>query len=334
NISYHNKNIEKIILRTDPEFLKVFNFPVVKGNMSSALSGINDIALDETTARAIFGDTDPIGKELEIGKMGEGRSYTVTAILKDCPRNSSIRFDAVARMESHPDYKDRENDWDSNFLNVFVKLSKNSTQGAVEDKLVPFVEKHYPSQLAQLRSEHPKTMKTRELLSLNLTNINNIRFSGERSAPKALVYAIMGLGAFILLIACFNFVNLNMAYSFKRSRELGVRKTLGAFKGQLFLQLWGEAFLLYFLGFAIGIGLAYRLLPVFNAQFDAGIQISTLFQPAFIGLMLGTFILVTLIAGGYPALKMTNFDLISILKGNVSTKKPGVLRNALLVSQF
>src|SRR5690606_26584381 len=150
--------------------------------------------------------------------------------------------------------------------------------------------------------------ETQELLSLSLTNIKDIHFSGERSAPKALVYAIMGLGAFILLIACFNFVNLNIAYSFKRSRELGVRKTLGAFKGQLFLQLWGEAFLLYFLGFVIGIGLAYQLLPVFNAQFDVGIQISTLFRPSFIALMLGVFILFSLIAGGYPALMMSNFN--------------------------
>lgn len=334
NISYKDKNIEKIILRTDPEFLKVFNFPIIKGSMASALSGIHNIALGESTAKAIFGETDPIGKELGIGKMGEEQFYIVSAILKDCPRNSSIRFDAVARMESLPNYSDKKNDWDSNFSNVFVKLSKNSTQRSVEDKLVPFVKKYYPSQLAQLKSEHPKTMETQELLSLSLTNIKDIHFSGERSAPKALVYAIMGLGAFILLIACFNFVNLNIAYSFKRSRELGVRKTLGAFKGQLFLQLWGEAFLLYFLGFVIGIGLAYQLLPVFNAQFDVGIQISTLFQPTFIALMLGVFVLVTLIAGGYPALKMTNFNLVAILKGNVSTKKPGVLRNALLVSQF
>src|SRR5690606_11880528 len=125
NISYKDKNIEKIILRTDPEFLKVFNFPIIKGSMASALSGIHNIVLDESTAKAIFGETDPIGKELGIGKMGEEQIYTVSAILKDCPRNSSIRFDAVARMESLPNYTERKKDWGSNFSNVFVKLSKN-----------------------------------------------------------------------------------------------------------------------------------------------------------------------------------------------------------------
>jgi len=188
--------------------------------------------------------------------------------------------------------------------------------------------------LAQLKTAHPEVKETRELLNLNLTNIEDIHFSGQKGAPLGLIYAVMGLGAFILLIACFNFVNLNMACSFKRSRELGVRKTLGAFKGQLFLQLWGEAFLLYFIGFVIGLGIAYQLVPVFNAQFGGGIEIETLLQPTFLAIMLGVFILVTLIAGGYPALKMANFGLVDILKGNVSTKRPGALRNSLLVSQF
>ena len=149
-----------------------------------------------------------------------------------------------------------------------------------------------------------------------------------------MIYALMSLGGFILLIACFNFVNLNLAQSFQRSRELGVRKTLGAHKKQLFFQLWGEAFLIYFIGFAIGIAIATQLVPEVNSQFGGGIEISTLGQPLFIALMGGVFVIVTLIAGGYPALKMANFGLVEILKGKVSNKKPGMLRNSLLVGQF
>lgn len=333
-VSYGDKNLERIIRRTDPDFFEVFNFPFATGNAETALSGIQDIVLSESTAKAIFGETNPIGKELKIGKTGEEQFYTVSAVAKDPPKNSSIRFDAIARIESIKGYGENKNNWGSNFTNVFVKVSKNSNPQIVEGKLAPFVEKYYADQLAQLKMEHPKASKTHELLSLNLTNINDIHFSGERSSPKMFVYAIMALGAFILLIACFNFVNLNMAHSFKRSRELGVRKTLGAFKGQLFLQLWGEAVMLYFVGFVIGIGLAYRLLPAVSDQFGGGLDISTLFQPEFLVIMLGVFLGVTLIAGGYPALKMSNFRLVEILKGNVSTKKPGVMRNTLLVSQF
>ncbi len=334
NISYGDVSIEKAVIRTDSEFFNIFNFPVVKGSHRATLSDIQDIALTESTAKALFGKTDPVGKQVAIGKTGEQKSYTVSALIKDAPKNSSFGFDAVARIETLPDYGTNKDNWGSNASEIFVKISKNSTRQSVESKLVPFMEKYYPELLAQLKNEHPESKQTSELLSLNLTNIEDIHFSGQKGAPLGLIYAIMGLGVFILLIACFNFVNLNMARSFKRSRELGVRKTLGAFKGQLFLQLWGEAFLLYFMGFLIGLGLAYQLVPVFNGQFGGGIEISTLLQPAFLVLMLGVFVLVTLIAGGYPALKMANFGLVEILKGNVSTKRPGALRNSLLVSQF
>ncbi len=334
NVSYQDKDIERMITRTDPDFFEVFNFPIIKGDKESILSDINAIALSESTAKAIFGDTDPIGKELKVGKKGEEQFFTVSALIKDCPRNSSIRFDAVARIESLPNYGSIKNAWESNASNVFVKIAKNSNAQIVQNKLVSFVEKYYPEQLAALKREHPDAMETQELLSLNLTNIDDIHFSGARSTPLAIVYAVLALGAFILLIACFNFVNLNMAYSFKRSRELGVRKTLGARKMQLFLQLWGEALAVYSIGFVLGIVLAIKLVPIFKAQFDVPIQISELLQPEFMALMIAVFFGVTLIAGGYPALKMADFRLVDILKGKVSTKKPGVVRNTLLVSQF
>jgi ABC-type antimicrobial peptide transport system permease subunit len=334
NITYKGKNIERLITRTDPEFFEIFNFPIIIGNKTTALSGIHDIALSESTAKAIFGEIDPIGKEIKIGKIGAEKLFIVSALIKDSPKNSSIRFDAVARIESLNNYDADLNNWDANYSNIFIRISKNSSKQIIENKLVSTVEKYYPERLAQLKTEHTETLETNELLSFNLTNIKDIHFSGERSTPLLLIYAIMALGVFILLIACFNFVNLNMAHSFKRSRELGVRKTLGALKGQLFIQLWGEAFILYFIGFIFGIGLAAILIPYFNAQFDVGIQISTLFQSTFLAIMLGVFLLVTLIAGGYPALKMANFKLVEVLKGRGATKKPGVLQNSLIVSQF
>jgi len=334
NISYQDKTIARSITRTDPEFFEIFTFPILVGDKTTALSGLQNIVLDESTASAIFGETNPIGKEIQIGKKGNEKSYTVSAVASDAPRNSSIRFDAVARVDALDDYAINNTRWDNNISNIFIKLSDNSNNQLVQSKLSSLVEKYYPGQLAQLKIEHPEIENTSELMSLNLTNIEDVHFSGPRSAPLLLIYAIMALGVFILLIACFNFVNLNIAHAFKRSRELGVRKTLGAFRGQLFTQLWSEAFLLYFIGFVFGIVLAIQLIPFFNSQFGGGISISTLFEADFIAIIFGVFLMVTFIAGGYPALKMTNFNLVQILKGSVSTKKPGVLRNTLLVSQF
>src|SRR5690606_9834719 len=127
--------------------------------------------------------------------------YTVTAVVKDSPKNSSIRFDAVARIQSLPNYGKLQNDWGSNGSGIFIKLIKNSDPQRVGKQLEVFVEKYYPDQLAQLRADRPEVMETSELFSINLTNINDVHFSGERSAPKVLIYALMSLGAFILLIA-------------------------------------------------------------------------------------------------------------------------------------
>jgi len=334
NISYQDKSIARSITRTDPEFFEIFNFPILVGDKITALSDLQNIALDKSTATALFGDADPLGKEIKIGKRGNEKSYSVSAVVNDAPRNSSIRFDAVARVDALDNYAESNARWDVNNSNIFIKLSNNSNPQLVQSKLNSLVEKYYPEQLAQLKIERPEVEHTSDLMGLNLTNIEDIHFSGPKSAPLLLIYAIMALGAFILLIACFNFVNLNIAHAFKRSRELGVRKTLGAFKGQLFAQLWGEAFLLYSIGFVLGVALATQLVPFFNAQFGGGISISTMLEPEFIAIIFGVFLMVTFIAGGYPALKMTNFNLVQILKGNVSRKKPGVLRNTLLVSQF
>lgn len=334
NISYKDKSLARFFTRTDPEFFEVFNFPVIEGDKTTALSDFQNIALDKSTADALFGETNPLGKEIKIGKRGNEKAYTVSAVVNDVPRNSSIQFDAVARVDALDNYAENNTNWDVNNSNIFVRLSNKSNPRLVQGNLNSLVEKYYPDQLAQLKTERPEIENTSDLMSLNLTNIEDIHFSGPKSAPLLLIYAIMALGIFILLIACFNFVNLNIAHAFNRSRELGVRKTLGAFKGQLFAQLWGEAFLLYFIGFVIGVILATQLVPVFNSQFGGGVSISIMFEPEFIAIIFGVFLMVTFIAGGYPALKMTNFNLVQILKGKVSTKKPGVLRNTLLVSQF
>src|SRR5690606_36350417 len=120
-ISYQENNMERLVIRTDPDFFEVFNFPILNGDTSSALSGLQDIVLSESTAKVIFGDADPIGKKLKIGKEEEEGFYTVTAVVKDCPKNSSIRFDAVARIQTLPNYEKLQNDWGSNASNVFVK---------------------------------------------------------------------------------------------------------------------------------------------------------------------------------------------------------------------
>jgi putative ABC transport system permease protein len=333
-LTYKDKSIEKRITLTDPDFLEMFSFPTIIGNSKSALRDLQSIALTQSTSAALFGEVDPIGKQVKIGKIGEEKNYTVAAILQDCPRNSSINFDALIRIETGERYNEHKDQWDAYNTSLFIKTAENSSEMDIENKLARLPEKYFKSELDIIKTQHPAGTEVRNLMSLNLTNIEEIHFSGERSTPLFLIYAIIALGVFILLIACFNFVNLNLAKSFKRSREVGVRKSLGALKGQLFRQLWGEAILLYFIGFVAGLFLAYLIIPYFNANFDTNIDLAQLFEPSFLGIMLCVFFMVTLIAGGYPALRLSGIGIIDILKGKTSNKRPGFVRNSLLVGQF
>ncbi|WP_225975198.1 FtsX-like permease family protein [Anseongella ginsenosidimutans] len=149
-----------------------------------------------------------------------------------------------------------------------------------------------------------------------------------------MIYAILGIAFFILLIAGINFINLNVARSFTRAREVGVRKSLGALKSQLFVQIWGEAAMICVAGFLVGGLLAWLLLPQYNALFQAPLNPSWLFSPGFAALMLGVLALLTLAAGGYPAWQLSRFNPVEVLKGKVSLKRPGLLRNSLIVMQF
>jgi ABC-type antimicrobial peptide transport system permease subunit len=331
-ISYKEKYFEELLTYTDPDFFQLFSFPMLQGDKEVALKNILGIVLSASSARTIFGDEDAVGKTVQVGKIGSQINYTVTGIIKDVPENTSIKFDALARIESNPGYTINSVNWHANNNIAFVKLSENITQPDFEEKLVEFSKTYFPDENQSLDEGIKKS------LLIKLQALKDIHFdreiSGGKGTPILLIYAILGLAIFILLIACFNFINLNIARSFGRAKEVGVRKTLGGSKRQIITQLWLETFLVCGLGFATGFLLAAMLLPYFNARFNANIQLVDFLQPGFLGLILLIFLLVTMFAGGYPALKMANFKLVEILKGKVSTGKKSIFRSAMIVFQF
>ncbi|KAA6430424.1 FtsX-like permease family protein [Dyadobacter flavalbus] len=337
-VEYKGKYFDKQVLFTDPDFLKIFTFPLVKGSAETALQDLSSIIISENMAKAVFGNEDPMGKPLDVGLDGNKKQYVVTGVLKDFPENSSIKFDAFIRSENAENYQNQKDQWDAYSHRVFLKLSPNTDQAALEKRLKPFSAKYFAENIASLKKKGAKPDEKGDLFAVRIEQIRNVHFdsqiSGGGSAPLALVYALMGIGFFILLIACINFINLNVARSFVRAREVGVRKSLGALKNQLFLQIWGEAGIICFLGFLSGVILAVLLLPAFNATFQGKLTLDYLLQPDKIAILLGLFILVTLLAGGYPAWQMSKFNAVEVLKGKVSLKKPGVLRNSLIVAQF
>ncbi len=338
-VEYKGKFFDKQVKFTEPDFLKIFSFPFVKGNRESALADLSSIVITENMAKAVFANEDPIGQFLQLGLAESKKQYIVTGVLADVPENSTIRFDAFVRSENYRGYQGEKDAWDSHSHQVYLKLGANTSQATFEQRLRPFARKYFAGNIAALKKQGAKADERGDLFALRLQKLKNIHFDtdiagGGGAAPKALVYALMGIAFFILLIACINFINLNVARSFIRAREVGVRKSLGALKNQLFVQIWGEAAVICFAGFLVGIVLAILLLPTFNATFQAKLSLDFMLQPDKVVLILGLFVLVTMLAGGYPAWQMSKFNAVEVLKGKVTMKKPGILRNTLIVTQF
>jgi putative ABC transport system permease protein len=332
------KYYDKLINYTDPDFLNVFSFPLMSGSRETVLAELSSVVISNDMAIDLFGGVDPIGNSLRIGSGSDTKDYVITGVLADAPDNSTVRYDALVRMENLPGYQSGKEKWDGASHAVFLKLAPNVDKVAFEGRLRSFTRKYLPQPLAELRKKGAKADAQGDIFTVRLQPLSDIHFNREMSdskgTPIVVIYVLLGMATFILLIACINFINLSIARSFTRAREVGVRKALGALKSSLFVQIWSESALICVIGFGTGTLLAYSLMPAFNAQFGSKLNMGMTFQPGFVVMILCVVALVTLLAGGYPARQMARFNTIEVLKGKVTTKRPGILRNSLIVTQF
>ncbi|HEY1055710.1 MAG TPA: ABC transporter permease, partial [Emticicia sp.] len=336
-VEYKGKYFDENICMTDPDFLNIFSFPMIKGNRKTSLNDLDDIVISEKMAKAVFGKDEPIGKQIQVGNGDNKKPYIVSGLISDNPSNSTIRYDALIRIENMSSYAQDKDNWGAYNHSVFIKLNPKENQETFEKRIRTFAPKYFPQGLSELKNKGAKADPKGDILALRLLKLTDLHFDMEitgKGTPIAVVYTLIGIAVFILFIACINFINLNIARSFSRAKEIGVRKSLGALKNQLFFQIWGESIIICLSGFLLGIMLAYSLLPKFNAVFDAKIDLGFLIQPGFILIMVSVFIIVTFMAGGYPAMKMTKFNAIEVLKGKVSVKGSSGLRNSLIITQF
>ena len=336
-VEYNGKYFDKQVMLTDPDFLKIFSFPMLKGSAETALNDLSNIVISQNMAKAVFGSEDPIGKQVQLGSEGDKKQYIVTGVLADFPDNSTIQYDAFIRIENHGGYQEQKDHWGAMSHKVYLKLKPNADQVSFENRLKLFTAKYFADNITSLKKQGAKPDERGDIFAVRLQKLANVHFDKDISsgtASVALVYALIGIASFILLIACINFINLSVARSFTRAREMGVRKSLGALKNQLFVQIWGETSLICFFGFLTGLLLAYVLLPQFNAAFKGKLTLNYVLQPDTLIIIFGLFLLVTLIAGGYPAWQMSKFNAVEVLKGKITVKRPGILRNSLIVTQF
>lgn len=335
-IRYNGKDYNKSIRTTDPDFLKMFSFPMVSGNADNALNNLSNIVISQHMSKAIFGAEDPMNKTLQLKLNNTWTNFIVTGVVSDFPDNSSIQYDGLIRIENAGDYVENKNEWNNQQHSVFIQLADNVSQAQFEKKIQSFLTNKNPLTPEEIRKLNVKPDKSGNYTTLLLTPLQDVHFFDDSTGgtKKTYVYTLFLLAFFIMLIASINFINLSIARSFTRVKEVGVRKSIGANKRQMFLQIWGESLLICAIAFIIGLLIAYLLLPSFRNLFKTLLPFSFIVQPVTLLCILGCFLLVSLVSGGYPALVMSGFNTIEILKGKLTLKKRGGLRNGLIVIQF
>ncbi len=325
-----NKGEEKVYLPkifwVDTSFLKIFDFPLVVGDRRTALLDPGSMLLTQESAAKLFGKENPLGKTL-IHYGGDTITFKVTGILKNIPKNSHLQFDGLTSFKTIEDPQ-WMNNWGGNWLNSYLELAPNTNIAALEKKFPAYLKRHegidknYKLFLQSLKDVHAG--------SVNITrDYNNFqKFDGRYTY----IFSILSL--LVLIIASINFVNLSTALSDSRAKEVGIRKSVGAFRLQIAGQFIGESILVALISLFIAIGIVYLALPFVRHLTERDLLLPLFTQPLTILVLLALAVIVGLLSGLYPAAFLSRFNPSRVLKGVIERAGKPRLRNALVIGQF
>jgi putative ABC transport system permease protein len=317
----------------DTSLFKVFDFKLAQGDAKTCLKGLNKIVISESTARKYFRNEDAIGKHLRLN--GENDLIEVTGVFKDVPENSHIKFDFLVSYETLNAQTENQSEtsWGWYDFYSFVLLKPGTDVNALQAK--------WDQWLAKTRkADWDKNNSKQEFILRPLTDIHLYSHLLYETSPQDLrdgdsVYALSFIALFILIIAWVNYVNLATARSFKRANEVGVRKVAGAYRGQLIGQFLTESFILNIIAAMLAIGLVRLLWPSFVTLTGWHIPIAFMLSRDFWLLVIILFFVGALLSGFYPAIILSSFKPISVLKGKVIRSTGGnYLRKGLVMFQF
>lgn len=308
----------------DPDFVKMFSLEMTRGNPGGRLKDPLDILLSESAARKIFRDADPVGKTL---KVDEAFVMKVAGVFRDFPGNSHLRFDALGSIEMlHLQGFPREL-W-ANFnhpIYTYVEIDPAADAAQTGAKIERTISRHAAGVKSRLILQPLEDVHLRSAFRGDISGHGNIDY----------VRLSVAMGVFLLLIACFNFTNLSTAKAAGRAKEIGVRKAVGAFRGQLIGQFLGEAFGLAGAAFLAGLALARILLPEFNALASKTLEIDFLGNPPLLWGSLLILLVTGLLTGGYPAFLLSAIRPAAALKDSFRMSSSGtVFRKVLVLVQF
>lgn len=316
---------EKKIYNVDSDFFSLFSFPLIKGNAATALENPNSVVLTESTAKKYFGSIDnAVDKVIELDK---NLQLKVTGITKDVPSNSHLYFDLIVPLSNYNDGAIMKT-WINNGLYTYVLLDPNVKPQQVERRLPQFMEKYLGGDMKKYGLHW----------TLSLTPLKDVYFENvdddAKHGDKTVVYIFLSIAVLILLIACINFMNLSTIRAVDRSKEVGLRKVLGALRNNLIWQFIGESILLTTISCLLSIGLLLLIMPLYNQLLGYSLTVSWNALPIYL-FLIGVIIIVGFLAGSYPAFFLSAFSPIQSLKGKLKLGKGGsAFRQALVVVQF
>lgn len=324
-IQYKDKLFsEKNFMFADPAFFDLFSFKILRGDSPTALAAPYRLLLTQSTALKYFGNEDPVGKAVRVGN--DSTFYQVTGVMQDCPSNSQIKFDFLASFSSLGLTDENEKTyWDANYTTYLLMRDKSSIV-SLQAKLPAFMKKEMAGQGAAVNFYLEPFAKIHLYSEYDGFEPNN---------SITYIYILAAVALLILLIVCSTYINLSTARGIERAKEVGVRKVVGAGKKQLFLQFIGESLLLCTAAVLLSIVLVILGMPWFNRLTGKELQATALFSLPFIVFSVFIVACVSLLAGSYPALMLTRFQPVKVLKGSFKNTASGRgLRKSLIVFQF
>lgn len=311
----------------DSTFLDVFDFKMINGGRERILNRANNIVLSEDLATKYFGNENPLGKLLDVNLGDNFKSFTVAGIMENPPANSSIQYDALISFGNSRDIwsEDAHTSIFNIYVETYVLMNKGVNMEEVKEKTSVIFNRMLGENYAG----------TYELIYQPLTDIHlNQEFPQglEPVSDPAYSYILSAIALLVLLIACINFVSLSLGKYLERVKEVGIRKVIGADRRQIVHQFWGEAFIVIFLSLAIGFILAELLMPVFNEL--SGKMLEFNFSLEIIAATLILLLVISFSAGFYPALYLSRFNPVQVLKGQLQGGDASLFRRVLVVVQF
>lgn len=331
-VELEDKNImvDKVV-GVDSTFFEIFDFSLIYGDPSEVISGPLDAVVTESTAQLLFGKIDAVGETFEMG----GDQVVIRGVMEDVPENSHLQFDIVLSVFAAGAEEDEFNNrFGGNFLNTYFILNENANLKQMAEKFPEYLLKYVDNGDGDVNEYYQLFLQPLPEVHLASMDIehdynNHRKFNGEYLDIFVMV------GIFILIIASVNFTNLTTARASNRSKEVGVRKTIGAVRKQLFDQFIFESILLSIIALVFAVLLVIISLPLLNNLIDRQLSLFPfLLDMEFMPIVLVVTLLLGVIAGLYPSLYLSSFKPVVVLKGLKTQEKKSIFRSSLIVLQF